>query len=195
MRKLWVLLFVAIAAIALSGCGGLRYSETSPEAKDFHPKTIGILPVDVGYNSEARGVIDKIVADALLKKKWFDSVVTADAVSQRMATDEDLRKNVDNYLSKLKTVSFSDPQLSQKIAEVFQVEAVLIVRVDYWVYTKEKDDKVAKAGLDMKLVDTRSGNIEWKAGHHEARSYTLFKPTIDSVARDVVYKMLGEFPH
>jgi PBP1b-binding outer membrane lipoprotein LpoB len=195
MRKLWVLLFVAIAAIALSGCSGLRYSETLPEAKDFHPKTIGILPVDVGNNDEARGVIDKIVADALLNKKWFNTVVSAAVINQRMAADENLRKNVDNYLSKLNTVTFSDPQLSQKIGDACQIEAMLVVRVDYWLYTKEKDDKVAKAGFDMKLIDTRSGNIEWKAGHHEARSYTLFKPAIASVARDVVNQMLGELPH
>jgi len=195
MRKLQVLLILAVAAAALSGCGSLRYSETAPEAKEFHPKSIGILPADVGKNEEARGVIDKIVADVLIKKGWFNHVVAADELTQKMAADETLRKNVANYRSKLDAVNFSDPQLSQKIGDAIQAEAILIVRVDYWVYTKEKDDNVAKAGLDMKLVNAQNGTVQWKAGHHEARSYTLFKPALPSVAKDVASQMLGEMPH
>jgi hypothetical protein len=195
MRKFQVLFILAAAMATLSGCGSLRYSETAPEAKDFHPKSIVILPVDVGKNEEARGVIDKIVADVLISRKWFGRVVTADEMNRMMADDDVLRKNVTNYRAKLDTVNFSDPQLSQKIGEAVQAEAILIVRVDYWLYTKEKDEKVAKTGLDMKLVNALTGNVQWKAGHHEARSYTLFKPDLPNVAKDVASQMLGELPH
>ncbi len=195
MKKLRVHLFLAIAVVILSGCSGLRYTEFSPEAKNFHPKTIGILPVDVGKNEEARGVIDKIVVDALHRKKWFDKVVSPDDVKQRMTADEGLHKGIDQYQSKLNLLNFSDPQLSQKIGETFGVEAILMVRVDYWLYTKDKGDDIAKAGLDMKLVDTGNGRLIWRAGHHIDKSYTLFKPAIPDVAQDVARKMISDLPH
>ena len=194
MKRLRLLLFLAFAVTVVSGCGSLRYSETLPEAKDFHPKAIGILPADVSKNEEARGVIDKIVADDLLKRKWFDKVVSAEEIKQRTAADQGLGKNIEQYLAKLEALNFSDPELSQKIGDAFGVDAILIVKVDYWLYTKERDDKVAKAGLDMKLISTGTGNIQWKAGHHEARSYTLFKPELTTVARTVAHDMLSELP-
>jgi len=69
--------------LALAGCGGIRYSEVSPEAKEFHPKRIGVFPVDVGTYEEARGVIDQIIAGVLIDTKWFTDVVSADAINSR----------------------------------------------------------------------------------------------------------------
>jgi len=195
MEKLRVLLFLAIAAVTLSGCSELRYSETMPEARDFHPKTIGILPVDVSKNEEARGVIDKIVADVLLRKKWFDKVVPGEEVRQRLTADETLRRGIDQYQSKLNLLNYSDPQLSQNIGETFGTAAILIVRVDYWLFTKDKGDDIAKVGLYMKLVDTSTGRLVWRAGHNIDKSYTLFKPTLPDVARDVAQQMLSNLPH
>ena len=39
-----------LAAWLIAGCEGLRFVQTADEAKDFHPKTIGVLPADVGPN-------------------------------------------------------------------------------------------------------------------------------------------------
>jgi hypothetical protein len=188
----WGMLFLALT---LFGCGGLRYSQVDPEAKDFHPKKIGVLPVDVGTYEEARGVIDQIIAGVLIDKQWFTDVVAAEKISNQIQSNEELRKAIFDYLSKLKTVNFSDSELSKKIGEISKVDALLVVNVDYWNYTKEGDDKVGKVGIGIKMIDTNTGKILWKASHHEAETYMLIKPKLPAVAKSLVKKMIGEMPH
>ena len=188
----WVLV---VLLLVLSGCGGLRYSQVDPEAKDFHPKRIGVMPVDVGTYEEARGVIDQIIAGVLADKKWFTDVVAADTINGQLQSNEELRQVVTEYLAKLKTVNYSDQQLSEKIGELSQIDAFLVVNVDYWNYTVENNKKVAKVGLGIKMIDAATGKIMWKAGHHIAEDYMLIKPDLRSVAKDLVKKMFAEMPH
>jgi hypothetical protein len=190
-----VVSLTVLLTLMLFGCGGLRYSQVAPEAKDFHPKKIGVLPADVGTYEEARGVIDQIAAGVLVDKKWFTDVVAADTISNQIKSNDDLRKVVFDYLSKLKIVNFSDPELSRKIGELSKIEAFLVINVDYWNYTKENDKKVAKVGIGIKMVDAGTGNILWKAGHHKAEDYTLFRPKLPDVAKDLLIKMIDEMPH
>ncbi|MDO9529906.1 MAG: hypothetical protein Q7J27_12235 [Syntrophales bacterium] len=195
IRKTWVLYFSILIVIVLFGCGGIRYSQVAPNAKDFHPKKIGVIPVDVGTFEEARGVIDQIIAGVLVKKKWFSDVVAPDMINNRMQSDDELRKTVVDYLAKLKTVNFSDSDLSMKIGEAYDIDAFLIVNVDYWNYTVEGEDKVAKVGLGLKLVQAETGNIIWKAGHHVAKDYWFIKPDLPDVADALVKEMLDHMPH
>ena len=184
-----------ILLLALFGCEGIRYSQVAPEAKDFHPKRIGLFPADVGTYQEARGVVDQIIASVLVETKWFTDVVAADVISKQMQSSEELRKVFYDYISKLRAVNFSDPDLSRKLGEMMKVDAFLLVNVDYWNYTKEKDDKVAKVGMGFKMIDAASGKIMWKAEHYEAESYILIKPAIPNVAKSLVKKMIKEMPH
>jgi hypothetical protein len=195
MKRTCILSLVVLPIITFFGCSGLRYSQVTPEAKDYHPKRVGVLPVDVGTYEEARGVIDQIIADVLVDKGWFTDVVTADTISNQIHTNEELRKVYLDYISKLKAVSFSDPGLSKKIGEITKVDALLIANLDYWNYTKANDDNVAKVDMGIKMVDTASGIILWKAGHQEVGSYMLIKPKLPDVARDLVRKMIKEMPH
>jgi hypothetical protein len=186
---------VALLVFAFFGCGGIRYSQVAPEANDFHPKRIGVLPVDVGTYEDARGVIDQVIAGVLVEKQWFEDVVAADIINKQLQTNGDLRKAYLDYIAKLKTVNFSDPELSKMIGEITKVDAFLLVNVDYWLYTRENDNKVAKVGFGMKMIDASSGKILWKAGHHEAEDYILIKPKLPDVAKDVASKMIKEMPH
>lgn len=194
MKKAQLFLFVALAGLLLSACGGLRYSQRAPEAKDYHPGRLGVLPVDVGSYEEARGVIDEIVAGRLVRKQWFSDVVAGETIQRQLMANEALRKAVSEYMTKLKTVNFSDPDLSRQIGDLAKVDAFLIVYVDFWNYTVEKEDKVAKVGLGMKLVDAPTGKIMWKAGHHETEDYMLIRPDLTDVAEDLVDMMLDEMP-
>jgi hypothetical protein len=180
---------------ALVGCGGIRYSHVAPEAKDFHPKRIGVLSADVGTYEEARGVIDQIIAGVLIDTKWFTDVVAADAISRQMQYSEELRKVFLDYISKLRAVSYSDPDLSRKFGEMIKVDAFLLVNVDYWNYTKENDDKVAKVVMGVRMIDAASGKIMWNAGHHEVEAYILMKPALPDVAKSLVKRMTREMPH
>jgi hypothetical protein len=188
-----VLIFLVFA---LAACGAsLRYSQTAPEGKNFHPGKITVLPVETGIYPEAGGQVDSIVTTVLADRGWFSSVVSTEGVKKVLISSEDLRKVLTEYTQKLQTVSFSDPDLSRKIGEGFSVEAFLIVHVDYWNYAVENDNKVAKAGLTMKLVEAATGKIVWKASHDEAREYKFFKPAIPDVARSVVKDMISCMPH
>jgi hypothetical protein len=181
--------------LALVGCAGIRYSHVAPEAKDFHPKRIGVLPADVGTYEEARGVIDQIISGVLVDTKWFTDVVAADKMNDRIKSSEVLQKVFVDYVSKLRAVNFSDPDLSCKLGEMTKVDAFLLVNVDYWNYTKEKDDKVAKVVMGVKMIDAASGKIMWNAGHHEVEEYMLMKPALPDVAKSLVKRMIKEMPH
>jgi hypothetical protein len=194
-RKTFLLPVTMLLLFALAGCGGIRYSEIAPEAKNFHPKRIGVFPVDVGTYAEARGVIDQIIAGVLIDTKWFTDVVTADAISRQMQSSEELRKTFLNYMAKLNAVSYSDPDFSRKLGEMLKIDAFLLANVDYWNYTIEKDDKVAKIVIGVKMIDAASGKIMWTAGHHELEAYILMKPALPDVARSLVKRLIKEMPH
>ena len=195
MKSLWPFLLSAFLALALYGCGGVRYSHVSPGAKDYHPKRVGLLPADVGPYEEARGVIDEIVAGVLVKKGWFSDVVAGETINRQLGSNDAFRKIVADYKTKLKTVNFSDPELSKKIGETARVDAFLIIYVDYWGYTRENKEKVAKVGLGFKMVDAPTGKIMWKAAHHEAEDYLLLKPSLNDVAEDLAEEIVAEMPH
>jgi hypothetical protein len=194
-RKAYILSVVVLLILTLVGCGGLRYSQVAPEAQDFHPKRVGVLPADVGTYEEARGIIDQVIAGVLVETQWFTDVVAADIISNQLQSNEELRKVYLDYISKLKAVNFSDPEMSKKIGEISKVDALLLINVDYWNYTKENDKKVGKVGIGIKMVEASTGKIMWKAGHHEAEDYMLIRPKLPDVAKDLVKKMIKEMPH
>jgi hypothetical protein len=195
MRRWHFLSAAVLLLLMLTACGGLRYSQVAPEAKDIHPKRVGLLPVDVGTYEEARGIIDQIIAGVLIDKKWFTDVVASDTIAGQLSSSEEYRKVLMDYLAKLKTVNYSDPELSKKIGEASKIDAFLVFQVDYWNYTVEDGDKVAKVGLGIKMVDVGTGKILWKAGHHITEKYILIKPNLNNVAKDLVKTMLAEMPH
>jgi len=77
-------------------------------------------------------VIDQIIANELVNRKWFDDVVAADALNRQLQSNADFRNLVIDYKAKLKTVNFSDPEISKKIGEMAKIDAFLVVNVDYW---------------------------------------------------------------
>jgi len=195
-RKLFLKCSLVLLIMSLAACGGLRFSQVTPEAKDFHPQTIAIFPVEiVGNNEEARGSVEQIVAGVLAEKKWFSDIIDTESLNRQLSTNEELRKAMIDYLSKLRTVNFSDPDLSKKIGELAKVDAFLLVSVDIWNYTVEKGDKVGKVSLGMKLYEASTGKVMWKAGHQIADSYILIKPDLPKVARNVVKEMVDYMPH
>ena len=181
--------------LSLAGCGGLRYSEVDPEAGNFHPERIGILPVDVGPYEEARGTVDQIIAGVVSEKKWFTDIVSGNDIQRQLQENEELRKVTADYTAKLKAVNFSDPDLSRRIGEICRVDAFLVVSLDYWNYTTEATDKVGKIGLSMKLISAAEGRVLWKAGHSRAQKYLLIKPQLPDVARALAREMIAEMPH
>ena len=188
-----ILLFFVLITIA---CGGLRYSQVDPAAKDFHPQRIAIFPVvDVGTYEEARGDVEQIVAGVLIEKKWFADVTDTANLSRQVQANEELHKAMTDYLSKLRSLTFTDPDLSRKIGELAKIDAFLLISVDSWNYAVENDKKVAKVSIGMRFIEASTGKIMWKAGQHKSESYMLIKPALPKVARGVVRDMVDYMPH
>jgi hypothetical protein len=194
-RKTWKYGAAVLSLLMILGCGGLRYSQVAPEAKDFRPKTIGVLPADLGTYEEARGVVDEVITGDLVRRKWFQDVVAADTISRQLRANEEFRKTVAEYLGKLKMVNFSDPGLSQKIGGIARVDAFLVVNVDYWQYTMENQERLAKVGMGIKMIDAGTGIVMWRASHHESEKYRWVKPELADVAKKLAARMMDEMPH
>jgi len=194
-KKLFVICTLILCFLALIACGGLRFSQVDPEAKDFHPKGIAVFPVHVGPYEEAKGAVEKLVADVLIEKKWFANVIDTENLNRQILSNEELRNAMTEYLSKLNMLTFSDPDLSRKIGELTKVDAFLLVSVDTWSYMVKKDDKVGKVSMVMTLYEASTGKRMWRVGQDRAESYILIKPDLAKVARNVVSEMVGYMPH
>jgi hypothetical protein len=188
------LIIIMALTFVISSCGGIRYSKLMKGAEDFHPKSIGIIEVRAGGYPEVRGSADDIITEVLSKKKWFSSVISEKKIQEKMASESGVKDSVDTYLMKLEKVSYSDPELSVKIGEIYAIDALLVVTVDFWTYTTEDDDKVAKVGFSMDLVEAASGKIIWSAAHHKVKKYKIFKPDISKLAKSVSAKMITQMP-
>jgi len=187
-------LFV-FAILSVAGCEGLRFVQTADEAKNFHPKSIGVLPAEVGIHKDAQGKIDGIITEVLVKTKWFNTVVGGDEIRKRIEANEELKQSVDVYLSKLRELNYSDPELCKVISELCGIEAILIPTVDTWEYTTLSGDKIARVGLSLHLLDTRTGKTMWKAGHQVTEEYRFLKPELTGIALSMVRKMIDGMPH
>ena len=195
MRKAWGAAALAVMFLGISGCGGLRYSRVSPEAKNFHPRRIAVLPADVRAFPEAKGSIDRLFSETLDERKWFAAVLGGEEIGRRLEADETLRQVVAEYQAKLDRVSFSDPALSRRIGELTGAEALVLVRVDYWNYTTENDKKVGKVSLTLTMIEAGTGNIIWTAGHQRASDYLIMKPDLHDVAKGLIREMIDHMPH
>lgn len=194
MRHKGFPIFLFVATVLLAACGGIRYSQVHPDAKEFHPKTIALLPVDVRTSYEATGMADEVFTRVLRKNGLFRKVVSPTEIRERMEKDPAFSKEVTDYVTKFRAVSFSDPVLTRALADRLEIEAILLVTVDYWYYTVEGEDKIAKVGFAVDLVDASTGRIAWKAAHHEQKTYWLIKPALPDLAESVAGTITGEMP-
>jgi hypothetical protein len=195
MGRCFIRFILIIAVLNVMACGGLRFSQTDPAAKDYHPKRIAVFPMDVNTFEESRHPMEQIVPGVLIETKWFTDIIDTASLNRQILANDDLRKAMTDYLSKLQTLNYSDPVLSRRIGELIKADAFLMVAVDYWNYTVENDDKVAKVSVGLRLIDAQSGKIMWKAGHGDKETYLLLKPELPKVARSVVGRMIKEMPH
>ena len=186
---------LTILLLGLLGCGGLRYSQVAPEAKDFHPQRIAVLPADTTAFPEAKASIDRVFAEVLAERKWFTDIVGGEAIGRRLETDGELRQTVTEYLAKLQKVSYSDPELSSRIGALTRTEALVLVQVDYWKYTTEDDTKMGKVGISITMIEAKTGKTIWRAVHNRASDYMIIKPDLPDVARGLIREMIGQMPH
>jgi hypothetical protein len=195
MARAWETAILAVLLLSIPGCGGLRYSQVAPEAKDFRPRRMVVLPADTTAFPESKVVINRLVTEILSERRWFTTVIGGDEIMRRLEGSADLRQATSDYLVKLDKVSYSDPELSGKIGALTGADALLLVRVDYWNYTTENDKKVGKVGLRMTMIEAGTGKTIWVAVHYRISDYVIIKPDLSDVARSLIREMIGYMPH
>jgi hypothetical protein len=191
--KLTFVFFVSL----IVACSGLKFSQLAPEALDFHPQRIALFPIEVWNHKEydSRAVVEQVVAGSLVRKKMFTNVTDVESLQKQVLANEELRKAKDEYLSKLRHLAFSDPDLSRKIGELIEVDAFLFLSVDEWKYTPQGDTNMAQVELSMEMYDALTGKLMWKASHAINKDFLLIKPELIDIALDVVDKMAYYMPH
>jgi hypothetical protein len=197
INKCFVKYILIIFILTTVSCVGLHFNQLAPEAIDFHPQRIALFPIEVWNHKEAdsRTVVEQIVAGSLIDKRLFFNVTDVENLQKKVLANKELRKAKDEYLSKLRLLGFSDPDLSRKFGELTEVDAFLLLSVDEWKYTAQGDKKMAEVGLTMEMYDVATGKLMWKAHHAITNDYLLIQPELPAVARDVVNKMVYYMPH
>jgi hypothetical protein len=195
MEKFCIRFILVISVLLVSACSGLRFSQLDSDATDYHPKKVAVFPVSVGSYEEARNPVEQIVPAELTAKKWFTSVIDTASLNNQMQSDDELRQAVTEYISKLNTLNYSDPLLSEKIGRLIDADAFLFVTVEEWRYTVEKEKNYAKASIGLKLIDPASGKIMWRAAHNKKERYMLVKSDMSRVARSVISDLISKMPH
>lgn len=192
MKKFFLLFCIGIL---VSSCAGINYSHVSPEAHDFHPQTIAVLPVIVGNYQSATGVADNAVSQALVNTGLFTDLIDALSLKEQLSASRDLSTDMIEYVQKLNTLGISDKELAQKIADALNVDALFLTYVTSWGYGRLEGNKVGRAGLGVKLICGKSGLIMWKANHEKIESYWFIKPDLAQLSEEVLESLLAEMPH
>lgn len=163
-RKIIACLCVLALCMAVAGCAPrIRYMQSAPEAKDFHPERVAVLFVNTDAFPEAEGKCDKLITDVLNATGWYKKVEPVESVKNGWEKDEAFKKTVFDYLNKLKMVSFSDPDLSRKIAERYGIQAFIVGKVDLWNYSTE-GGKNPRQSRDGAAPDRRRNGQDCLAG-------------------------------
>ncbi len=195
-QKTYRIILVFLALSLALGCGGpLRYSQVSPDAAEFHPESIAVLSVSAGAFPEAQGKVEGILARALAKKKWLKKVIQPEQLAAAVEKDPALKKDIADYLEKLRTVSFSDPDISKRIGDALGIQTFMVGQVELWHYAEVGDKKQATVAFELKLVNTDTGKILWRVNHSKVEEYMLLKPGLLGMAENLADEMIDRMPH
>lgn len=190
MRKVMLFLF----AVILSGCAGVNFSQVNPEAKDFHPRTIAVMPATVGEYESSRDIIEQVISSSLLKTGYFENVIDSTSIKTQVAGSTELANDISLFIQKLNTIGVADTEAAARIKTTVNTEALFLTYVTSWGYGRSEGNRVARVGLGVKLVNAASGQLVWKANHEVTEDYTIIKPDLDDMAKDVMTVLIKEMP-
>jgi hypothetical protein len=196
MEKMMAVILMSVFMFGLLGCaGGIDFSQVSPDAKDFHPRTIAVLPPIVGEFESSRDTVGDVISQQLRKSGRFDTVLGAETIKIKIAKSNELANDIADYYQKLNTLGVSDPYLAAKLGEIFSADALFIAYVTSWGYERMEGGNVARVGLGIKLVSTSKGTMMWKAGHELVEGYWIFKPELDDLVKELLDMLMEEMPN
>lgn len=179
----------------LSSCGGIDVNRSFIGVDRFHPQKIVVLPIRVGSYDMSREIVEYFVARKLAATGWYKDVVDSQMVQSRLSESPVLLRDVSDFVVSFNTLGVSNRLLAQKLGEVFQAQALLLVNVNDWGYGRVEGEKAAKVGLTLNVVDSNSGDLIWKGSHRLVEEYMIFRPNLDDICEKLVVMMIEEMPH
>ncbi|MGH7233706.1 MAG: hypothetical protein ACREJU_20440 [Nitrospiraceae bacterium] len=191
-QLLWV--WVAFAAGLLAGCGGLQETWEGPGAASFRPTSIAVLPPIIGSLEGSRDLAHEVVTNALKKSKRYPVVVDPEQVNGILINSIETREVFAGYLSLLETAGISEKDAAMKLGQALKADAIMIVRVNAWEYTRLEGDNIARVSMGLRLVDTRHGAIIWRGRHEKKEGYIFFRPDLKDLASDLAEYMIKYIP-
>ncbi|MER3422573.1 MAG: hypothetical protein C4293_04405 [Nitrospiraceae bacterium] len=190
-RALGILILLGAA---LSGCGGLQETWEGPGAAEFHPSSIAVLPPIIGALEGSRELAHEVVTNALKKSRRHTQVIDPEQVNGLLINSSETREVFAGHLAMIETTGFSDKEAAIKLGQAMKVDALLVVRVNSWEYTRSEGDNVAKVAFSLRLIDTKHGAIIWRGRHEKTESYMFFKPNLKDLAADLSEYMIKYIP-
>lgn len=185
---------VVVLLLAIAGCGSINYLQLSPNANEFHPASIAILPATVGEFEVARDTIDTVMSRKMLETNLFENVVDNASIRVRMSSSSEFANDIGTYIQKMNTLGVSDIAMASKLRTEMGADALLLTYVTSWGYGRMEGNKVAKVGLGIKLVDASKGTVIVKANHELIEEYSIFKPDLTKLTEKLVAMLLKEIP-
>lgn len=193
MKKiLHAILFASMAFIA--GCGGINFSQVSPEAKGFSPGTIAVLPATVGEHESSRSIIDDAVSRKLLQTGAFENIVDSASIKNQLAGSTELAASMEGYIQRLNTLGISDANVAMKLKDALHADAFFLTYVSSWEYGRQEGNKVARVGIGIKLINASNGNVIWKANHELVEEYLMIRPDLGKLSEELLAAILKEMP-
>ena len=187
-----------VVSFLLAGCAAtLNFNQPGKGANTFAPKTIAVLPIAAHGdfdNQAASELISRVLPDELAKRNWFDNVVDPDTIKTQIATNPGVRKSMTDYINTLQTTGVSDPNLAMELAKLLHVDAFFYCDVSAFGKSYMGGKAVISASLAFKVIDGKTGNLVWKAGHRLDESCTIFSCNIEKLNRRLMNYMLDFMP-
>lgn len=165
-----------------------------PGADSFRPKSIAVLPPIIGDYEAARESAQDVLMSSLKKTKRYERVLSRDEVNTTFQTSKDALSALVAYFTQLEATGQSEKEAAIKLGQLLQAEALLVVKVHAWEYTRSEGDNLAKVEFSVRLVEVKNGSVIWKARHPYTKGYLFFKPSIRNLAQDLSDYIINQVP-
>ena len=162
--KKYMLTFMILVTVMLSGCGGNSYVyHINPEVDFSFFKSVAVLPLDNLTNDKAAGeIVKQVVISELLASGLVDVVIPGEVMSA---------------ISELGIQNISSLNKNQikALGNALNVEAVIIGSVEQYGDVRSGNMSAPEVTITLMMADVESGNIIW--------SITLTRGGLDFMAR------------
>lgn len=148
---------IALSILLTTACVGLQPNHLDPSMKTNPPKVVAVLPPEnITANTEVEEKLYPIISTRLAERGYY-------------VLSPELIRNIflANKLEDAGTINALPPQ---RFRDTFGADAVLITRVTDWSSKFFVVGSSVSVGLDMSLIDTRSGTLLWQLDRTLART-------------------------